>query len=149
MNRIGNHFIRIVISTEIKTTRELCSDVHNICPHFLLEMNNEMKEKIQSIVAYNTSGLSGHLVLFNINERLMYCTQRYPSEQHLGMVWIDNNSKPILIDSISVQFNRKSTKFQWNMLWISKRRFAHLLGSHSDRCLGFPSVNWILDLVLD
>ena len=90
MDRIGNTFHRIVISTEINTTTELCSDVQNICPHFLLEMNNDLREKIQSIVAYSNSEFSGHLVLFNINNTLKYCFQTYPSERHSQMVWIEN-----------------------------------------------------------
>ena len=49
MNRIGTTFGQIEISTEIRITGELCSDVQHIC---LLKMDSKMREKFQSIVAY-------------------------------------------------------------------------------------------------
>ena len=89
MNKIGNTFKRIEISTQINIKMELCSK-KNICPHFLLEMNSKMRQQIQSIVAHKMDGLSGHLVLFKIDKTLMYCFQTYPSERHSQMVWIEN-----------------------------------------------------------
>ena len=70
---------RLVISDDID-----CVDT--MYQNFLLNMDYSLHETMQTIVDYNTDELSGHLVLFNINNTLMYCTQRYPSEQHLGMV---------------------------------------------------------------
>ena len=60
-----------------------CND---ICPKFLENMDRKLYTSMQAIVDYNTNGMSGHLVLFTINETLMYCTQEYPSEQHSQMV---------------------------------------------------------------
>ena len=60
-----------------------CED---ICPKFLQNMKENLYTSMQAIVDYNINGMSGHLVLFNINQTLMYCTQRYPSEQYSQMV---------------------------------------------------------------
>ena len=86
MDKIINGFKRIEISKQINIEKIDCSDYPDICPHFLLNMQKKLRRNIQSIVHYKIHGMSGHLVLFNINETLMYCTQRYPSEQHSGMV---------------------------------------------------------------
>ena len=86
MDRLSNTFKRIQISTQINIERLSCSKYPNLCPQFLVDMDSNLRDKIQDIVSFNTGSISGHLVLFNINNTLMYCTQRYPSEQHLGMV---------------------------------------------------------------
>ena len=60
-----------------------CED---ICPKFLQNMSKSLYTSIEAIVDYNINGMSGLLVLFNINKTSMYCTQEYLSERYSQMV---------------------------------------------------------------
>ena len=82
------------------------------CPKFLEKMDESLYTAMQAIVDYNTNESSGHLVLFTINETLMYCTQRYPSEQYSQMVWFETKSIPILMIPITVQIHWRSPTSQ-------------------------------------
>ena len=87
-------------------------DCKHLCQKFLENMIENLYISMQSIVDYNTNGSSGHLVLFFINETLMYCTQEYPSEQHSQMVWFETKSIPILMIPITVQIHCRSSTSQ-------------------------------------
>ena len=50
-------------------------ELSDICRNFTSRLDSNLMSKLESVVDYNTSGHSGHLLVFNIGKTLRYCFQ--------------------------------------------------------------------------